>query len=135
MVKSKELLLMRYISFCILTFQLFVGAGNKSIVSLVFLLLFIINNHLRIFYLEKERNVILSIIIELAVIPLAQLNFGGTIIFYLIGVSIDLFALKNNIIKYGIGLIILFIGIYPKFSGPIEFCFAWIIFYSFKLYI
>jgi signal transduction histidine kinase len=120
MVKSKELLLMRYISFCILTFQLFVGAGNKSIVSLVFLLLFIINNHLRIFYLEKERNVILSIIIELAVIPLAQLSFGGTIIFYLIGVSIDLFALKNNIIKYGIGFIILFIGIYPKFSGPIE---------------
>ena len=120
MVKSKELLLMRYISFCILTFQLFVEVGNKSIVSLVFLLLFIINNHLRIFYLEKERNVILSIIIELAVIPLAQLNFGGTIIFYLIGVSIDLFALKNNIVKYGIGLIILFIGIYPKFSRPIE---------------
>ncbi|WP_291578193.1 sensor histidine kinase [Clostridium sp. UBA6640] len=120
MVKSKELLLMRYISFCILTFQLFVEVGNKSIISLVFLLLFIINNHLRIFYLEKERNVILSIIIELAVIPLAQLNFGGTIIFYLIGVSIDLFALKNNIVKYGIGLIILFMGIYPKFSGPIE---------------
>ncbi|WP_346935482.1 sensor histidine kinase [Clostridium sp.] len=120
MVKSKELLLMRYISFCILTFQLFVEVGNKSIVSLVFLLLFIINNHLRTFYLEKERNVILSIIIELAVIPLAQLNFGGTIIFYLIGVSIDLFAFKNNIVKYGIGLIILFIGIYPKFSGPIE---------------
>ena len=63
MIKSKELLLMRYISFCILTFQLFVEVGNKSIVSLVFLLLFIINNHLRIFYLEKERNVILSIII------------------------------------------------------------------------
>lgn len=120
MVKSKELLLMRYISFCILTFQLFVEVGNKSIVSLVFLLLFIINNHLRIFYLEKERNVILSIIIELVVIPLAQLNFGGTIIFYLIGVSIDLVVLKNNIVKYGIGFIILFIGIYPKFSGPIE---------------
>ncbi len=120
MIKSKELLLMRYISFCILTFQLFVEVGNKSIVSLVFLLLFIINNHLRIFYLEKERNVILSIIIELAIIPLAQLNFGGTIIFYLIGVSIDLFALRNNIVKCGIGFIILFIGIYPKFSGPIE---------------
>ncbi|WP_346929070.1 sensor histidine kinase [Clostridium sp.] len=120
MVKSKELLLMRYISFCILTFQLFVEVGNKSIVSLVLLLLFIINNHLRIFYLEKERNVILSIIIELAVIPLTQLNFGGTIIFYLIGVSIDLFALKNKIVKCGIGLIILLIGIYPKFSGPIE---------------
>ncbi|MBU3203948.1 sensor histidine kinase [Clostridium algidicarnis] len=120
MVKSKELLLMRYISFCILTFQLFAETGNKSIISLFFLLLFIINNHLRIFYLEKERNVILSIIIELAVIPLAQLNFGGTIIFYLIGVSIDLFTLENSIVKYGIGLLILFIGIYPKFSEPIE---------------
>ncbi|WP_253197508.1 sensor histidine kinase [Clostridium algidicarnis] len=70
--------------------------------------------------MEKERNVILSIIIELAVIPLAQLNFGGTIIFYLIGVSIDLFTLENSIVKYGIGLLILFIGIYPKFSEPIE---------------
>lgn len=120
MVKSKELLLMRYISFCILTFQLFAETGNKSIISLFFLLLFIINNHLRIFYLKKERNVILSIIIELAVIPLAQLNFGGTIIFYLIGVSIDLFTLENSIVKYGIGLLILFIGIYPKFSEPIE---------------
>ncbi len=120
MVKSKELLLMRYISFCILTFQLFVEVENKSIVSLVFLLLFIINNHLRMFYLEKERSAILSIIIELVFIPLAQLNFGGTIIFYLIGVSIDLFPLKSKIVKYGLGLIILFIGIYPKFSGPIE---------------
>lgn len=120
MIKSKELLLMRYISFCILTFQVFIEVGNKSIVSLVFLLLFIINNHLRMFYLEKERSAILSIIIELVFIPLAQLNFGGTIIFYLIGVSIDLFPLKNKIVKYGLGFIILFFGIYPKFSGPIE---------------
>ncbi len=120
MIKSKELLLMRYISFCILTFQLFIEVGNKSIVSLVFLLLFIINNHLRMFYLEKESSAILSIIIELAFIPLAQLNFGGTIIFYLIGVSIDLFPLKIKIVKYGLGFIILFFGIYPKFSGPIE---------------
>ncbi len=120
MIKSKELLLMRYISFCILTFQLFIEVGNKSIVSLVFLLLFIINNHLRMFYLEKESSAILSIIIELVFIPLAQMNFGGTIIFYLIGVSIDLFPLKIKIVKYGLGLIILFFGIYPKFSGPIE---------------
>lgn len=120
MIKSKELLLMRYMSFFILTFQLLVGAENKRIVSLVFLLLFIINNHLRIFYFKKERNIVLSIIIELAIIPLAQLNFGGTIIFYLIGVSIDLFALKNKIVKYGLCLLILFIGVYPKFSGPFE---------------
>ncbi len=120
MVKSKELLLMRYMSFFILTFQLLVGAENKRIVSLVFLLLFIINNHLRIFYFKKERNIVLSIIIELAIIPLAQLNFGGTIIFYLIGVSIDLFALKNKIVKYGLCLLILFTGVYPKFSGPFE---------------
>jgi len=97
-----------------------VGAENKRIVSLVFLLLFIINNHLRIFYFKKERNIILSIIIELVFIPVAKLNFGGTIIFYLIGVSIDLFALKNKIVKYGLCLLILFIGIYPKFSVPIE---------------
>ncbi len=111
---------MRYISFFILTFQLLVGAENKRIVSLIFLLLFIINNHLRIFYFKKERNIILSIIIELVFIPVAKLNFGGTIIFYLIGVCIDLFALKNKIVKYGLCLLILVIGIYPKFSIPIE---------------
>lgn len=120
MVKSKELLLIRYISFCILTFQLFVESGNNSIVSIVFLLSIIINNNLRIFYLEKEKNIILSIIIEVSVIIIAQLKFGGNAIFYLIGVSTDLFSLENNIVKYLVGIIILFIGISPRFSIGIE---------------
>lgn len=120
MVKSKELLLIRYISFCILTFQLFVEAGNNSILSIVFLLSFIINNNLRIFYLGKEKNIILSIMIEISVIMIAQLQFGGSTLFYLIGVSTDLFSLENNIVKYLIGIIILFIGISPRFSIGIE---------------
>ena len=120
MVKSKELLLIRYISFCILTFQLFVEAGNNSILSIVFLLSFIINNNLRIFYLGKEKNIILSIMIEISVIMIAQLQFGGSTLFYLIGVSTDLFSLENNIVKYLVGITILFIGISPRFSIGIE---------------
>ncbi|WP_066673605.1 sensor histidine kinase [Clostridium septicum] len=116
MIKSKELLLMRYISFCILTFELFTESESNRIIKLVFILLFIINNNLRIFYLEKDSYFNMSLIIELVIIPIAQLIFGGTIIFYLIGVSIDLFTLKNKIFRYIVGIIILILGIYPEFS-------------------
>ena len=100
MVRSKELLLIRYISFFILIFQLFIEYENKGIGSIVFILIFIINNHLRMFYLNKDSMKVSSIILELLVVSFAQLKFGGIIIFYLIGVSFDIFALENKVSKY-----------------------------------
>lgn len=110
MEKSKELLLMRYTALVILFIQLFVQGGNTSIVCLVSYLLFVINNNLRIFYLKKDIYKICSTIVELIFIPIIAVNFGGTVIFYLIGVSIDLFTIKSMAIKIVLGGIILFIS-------------------------
>lgn len=120
MEKSKELLLIRYISFAILIFQLFVERENKSIVSVVFLLLYIINNNLRVFYFNKESTKITSMIIELIAVSLLQLKFGGTILFYLVGVSIDIFTLKNKVFKFILGIVILLMSSIPKLSGSLE---------------
>ena len=100
MGKSRELIFIRYISFCILIFQIFIQYQNSSILSVIFILLFIINNNIRIFYFKSDLEKIISILIELALIPIAQLKFGGYILIYLIGVIIDIFTLKNKIVKY-----------------------------------
>ena len=120
MVRSKELLLIRYISFFILIFQLFIEYENKGIGSIVFILIFIINNHLRMFYLNKDSMKVSSIILELLVVSFAQLKFGGIIIFYLIGVSFDIFALENKVSKYILRIMILLIISNPIFNEKME---------------
>lgn len=120
MQKSKELLLIRYISMFILIFQLFIEKQNKSIVSIIFILLFMINNNLRVFYFKSDMDNILSIIAELLIIPFAQVKFGGSIIFYFIGASIDIFNLKNNGFKYILMGFVLAISISNGFIDNIE---------------
>lgn len=120
MEKSKELLLMRYTALVILFIQLFVQGGNTSIVCLVSYLLFVINNNLRIFYLKKDIYKICSTIVELIFIPIISVNFGGTVIFYLIGVSIDLFTIKSMAIKIVLGGIILFISAEPFTTADLK---------------
>lgn len=120
MAKSKELLLIRYISMFILIFQVFIEKENKSIVSIIFILLFIINNNLRVFYFKCDNANILSIIVELLIIPFAQVRFGGSIIFYFIGAAIDIFNLKNNGFKYSLIGFVLAISLLNSFTGNIE---------------
>lgn len=120
MEKSKELLLMRYTALVILFIQLFVQGGNTSIICLVSYLLFVINNNLRIFYLKKDIYKICSTIVELIFIPIIAVNFGGTVIFYLIGVSIDLFTIKSMAIKIVLGGIILFISAEPFTTADLK---------------
>lgn len=120
MAKSKELLLIRYISMFILIFQVFIEKENKSIVSIIFILLFIINNNLRVFYFKSDNANILSIIVELLITPFAQVRFGGSIIFYVIGAAIDIFNLKNNGFKYSLIGFVLAISLSNSFTGNIE---------------
>ena len=116
MARSKELLLIRYIGFIVLFCQLFLQNNNKikSIISIIFILLFIINNNLRIFYFNRCKLRVISIIIELIVIPIAHINLGGAIIFYLIGVSIDIYEFNNKIFRYLFSSIIIIYGIFPS---------------------
>ncbi len=120
MRKSKELLLIRYISLLILIFQMFIVGENRNIVSLIFILLLVINNQLRIFHFDKQWQDLISMIIELCAITLAQINFGGNIIFYLIGLSIDIFTLENKLSKYLCGVLIMGITIFPRFSISVQ---------------
>ena len=120
MRKSKELLLIRYISLFILIFQVFIVEDNRSIVSLIFILLLVINNQLRIFYFDKQWQDLISMVIELCAITLAQVSFGGNIIFYLIGLAIDTFTLENKLSKYLCGVLIMGITILPRFSSGIQ---------------
>lgn len=130
MRKSKELLLIRYIAFFILIFQLFIIEQNKSVLSVVSILLLIINNHLRVFYFRKDWIYILSIILEIIAIPLIQISFGGSIIFYLIGVAIDIFKLKNRNFKYIFVGFILVISIFKNFSSGTEESFIYFVLMS-----
>lgn len=120
MNKSKELLSVRYIVFIFLIYQLFCESGNASLFSLIFILLIIINNNLRVFFIENEKIKIISIALEFILIPIAQLNFGGWILFYLIGAIIDVFTLKNIYIKRGFIIVSALIGITEKFNQSFE---------------
>ena len=120
MRKSKELLLIRYMSFIILIFEIVIGGKNNKVSSILFILLFIINNNLRIFYFKRDRSNTISIILELIVSSIACLNFGGNILFYLVGVAIDTISLNEKSIKYILLFIICLLPAYTKFNRSIE---------------
>lgn len=120
MRKSKELLLIRYISFIILIAQIFIEEKNTSIYSIMFILLFIINNNLRVFYFRNDKLTIFSMMVEIIISPIAYLNFGGSILFYLIGITIDAFTLKYEKMKYIFLFIISLISLSSKFNKNIE---------------
>lgn len=120
MSKSKELLLIRYISFIILIFEIIIGGKNAGISSVLFVLLFIMNNNLRIFYFKSDSINILSIILELIISSIACLNFGGNILFYLVGATIDIVSLNAKRVKYILLPIICLLTAYTKFNKSIE---------------
>ena len=120
MGKNKEMIFLRYSSFIILIYQIFLQYKNSSILSIIFVLLFIINNNLRIFYFENDTEKIISIVIELLLIPLAQLRFGGYILIYLIGIVIDIFTISNKMVTYICAGLIITISIIGSFANGKE---------------
>lgn len=120
MEKSKELLLIRYISFIILIAQIFIEEGNTGVLSIIFVLLFILNNNLRIFHFSNDKLIIISMIVEMIISPVACLNFGGNILFYLIGLIIDAFTLKYKKIKYIFIVLISLIALSIRINKSIE---------------
>ena len=120
MRKSKELLLIRYISFIILIAEIIIGEKNSGISSIIFILLFIINNNLRTFFFKSDITNIISIALELIISSIACLNFGGNILFYLVGVTIDTISLNSKNIKYVLLTIVCIVSTYTKFNKSIE---------------
>lgn len=120
MNKSKELLTIRYISFIILMAGIFIEEKNTNAQSIIFVLLFVINNNLRVFFFKSDKLTIFSMIIELIALPIAYLNFGGNILFYLIGLIIDTFALSYKKIKYLFITIMSILVVSTKFNENME---------------
>lgn len=121
MRKSKELLIVRYICLAILIAQIFVEQNNESLISILFILPLVINNQLRIFYIKSEKLMYLSIVVEGIVAVLMQSILGGNIIFYLIGLVIDLFALKREVINYCVlGFIYILVVNLTMVSGEVN---------------
>ncbi|WP_288221193.1 sensor histidine kinase [uncultured Clostridium sp.] len=120
MKKSKELLLIRYISFIILISEIFIKGKNSGIFSIIFILLFIINNNLRIFFFKSDKVNLFSIILEMIVSPIACFYFGGNIIFYLIGLIIDTVSLNYRYLKNMFLSTICLIAIYSEFKEGFE---------------
>lgn len=120
MRKSKELLVIRYISFFILIYQIFVEHDNSGFIGVIFVLALIVNNNLRIFYIKREWILIASILAEVIISPITQLFLGGSILIYLIGSVIDIFTLKCKPLEYILIIGITIIGATPKFNDSIE---------------
>ena len=120
MRKSKELLLIRYISFIILISEIVIGEKNNGISSIIFILLFIINNNLRVFLFKSDKANIFSIALELIIASIACLNFGGNILFYFVGLIIDIISLNTKNIKYIFLSIMCLLSTHSRFNESVE---------------
>lgn len=108
MNKSNELLSIRYISILALFMELLINNKDIKYISIIFVLLFTLNNHLRIYYLKNKMQMILSLFLEIIAVGTAYSFFGGNIIFYLLGIIIDAYILEGKILRYIIlGLVFL----------------------------
>uniref|UniRef100_UPI00293DD737 sensor histidine kinase n=1 Tax=Clostridium TaxID=1485 RepID=UPI00293DD737 len=74
----------------------------------------------RIFFFKRDIVSIFSITSELIISSIACINFGGNILFYLIGLTIDTISLKNKNIKYILLPIIFLLSTHSKFNRSIE---------------
>ncbi|MGL5417676.1 MAG: sensor histidine kinase [Clostridium sp.] len=127
MVRDVRLMVIRYIGIFIGVLDLFVFNENAKVIPLIFILIYILNNNVRIFYLKKDIYKELSIILEIIGIGVCCYLFNLTGIFFFVGVSIDIFSLKNKYVTYG--FIVLILGISTFIDRSIGYLFIFIIFF------
>ncbi|MEW8955989.1 sensor histidine kinase [Clostridium sp.] len=89
--------------------------------TIIFILLFIINNQLRFFSLEKNSHKIISFIIEVIFITLGYKYIGGYLITYLILEALDSNILFKGYVKIIFNIIICAQGIYFSLYRDLEF--------------
>ncbi|MGL4850326.1 MAG: sensor histidine kinase [Clostridium sp.] len=127
MVRDVRLMAIRYIGILIGILDLFVFNANTKVISLIFILLYILNNNVRIFYLKKDIYKLVSIILEIIGIGVCCYLFNLTGIFFFVGVSIDIFSLKNRYVTYS--LMIFILGVSTFVDKSIGYLFIFIIFF------
>ncbi|MGL5151673.1 MAG: sensor histidine kinase [Clostridium sp.] len=104
MKREKEFLIIRYMALFAISMQLILGYKENSLISVIFICLYIINNQLRLFYLKGAVNYI-SITLEFIISLIAYQLYSGNLIIYSIPAIIDCFIilkLKQSRIIIGI---------------------------------
>lgn len=100
MKKSGELLCLRYLALIVILFQVISIESKSSWISITLVLILFLSNNLRVFYIRKEKLAYISILAEIIFCIFLYSIYGGSIVFYFIGVIIDLFEGKKEVINY-----------------------------------
>ena len=96
---------------------------NLTTSMIIFIFIFLINNQIRFFSLDKSFYKIISIVIELVFVVLAYKWIGGYLITYLILAAIDSNILFEKPAKHIFNLVIILQGIIFSLNETLEFKF------------
>lgn len=100
MKKSGELLCLRYLALIVILFQVISIESKSSWISISLVLILFLSNNLRVFYIRKDNLIYISILAEIIFCIFLYSIYGGSIVFYFIGIIIDLFEAKKEVINY-----------------------------------
>lgn len=124
MWNKKLLTFLRYYTLLLIIIGIIVKNENINSAMIVFIFIFIINNQLRFFSLEKNHQKIISFVIELIFITISYKWIGGYLITYLILSAIDSNILFGRFIQGFFNIVIAFIGVYFSYNENLEFKFV-----------
>ncbi|MGL4773948.1 MAG: hypothetical protein ACRC2K_10315, partial [Clostridium sp.] len=94
MKESKEFICIRYLVLIAIALQMIIGYKDESIISVIFICLFVINNQIRLFYLEGKLNYV-SVAVEFIMALLVYNIYGGNLIIYAVSGIIDCFIILD----------------------------------------
>lgn len=117
----KLLLAIRYIIYLAVTASIFIVGGLSTVKApklLIYLLLYIINTQIRIYFLKnKPYFIFVSLLVEIPIIYLLYINFGGfTFVYYFIAI-LDAALMLPSTLSY-IMIILLYISVILESMNP-----------------
>ncbi|WP_055666947.1 sensor histidine kinase [Desnuesiella massiliensis] len=124
MWNKKLLTFLRYYTLLLIIAGIILKNENINSVMIIFIFIFIINNQLRFFSLEKNYQKIISFGIELIFITISYKWIGGYLIIYLILSAIDSNILFDRFMQSFFNIVIAFIGVYLSYNESLEFKFV-----------
>lgn len=123
MAEKKLITVIKYYIFMLIILQIAFTKADVTYGKIILFLMFIINNQLRFFSLEKEYQKIISFSLEIVFIALIYHLMGGYLIAYLILAAIDSNTLFDNTVRNIMNVAILLEGIYFSVNQSFEFIF------------
>lgn len=121
MFNREQFTFLRYYAFLFIVASIILAHNKVTNSLIIFLLVFLVNNQLRFFTLEKVGYKAVSFILELFFTVIFYKMAGGYLIFYLILESIDSNILFEKALKIIFDLSVILIGIYLSYNQSLEF--------------